>query len=64
VPDPDTPGRGGEAVPLRLAIDECELRLEPARLEQLTVAQEDEAVELLAGLLAAALRRRGQRGFM
>jgi hypothetical protein len=53
----------GELLPLR-PIDEAEIRLEPPRFEQLSVAQEAEAVELLAGLLAAALRRRGERGFV
>ena len=53
----------GELLPLR-PIDEAEIRLEPPRLEQLSVAQEAEAVKLLAGLLAAALRRRGERGFV
>jgi hypothetical protein len=60
VPDPDTPGSGGEVMPLRLTIDEGEIRLEPARLEQLTLAQQAEAVALLAGHLAAALCRRGE----
>lgn len=47
-------------MPLRLTIDEGEIRLEPARLEQLTLAQQAEAVALLAGHLAAALCRRGE----
>lgn len=60
--DPDTPRSGGELLPLHPTIDDAAISLEPARLEQLTVAQEAEAVELLAGLLAAALRRRCERG--
>jgi hypothetical protein len=57
MPDPDLPRSGCELVPLRRTIDD-ELRLEPPRLEPLTVAQEAEAVELLTALLAASARRR------
>lgn len=45
-------------MPLRRTIDDDELRLLPPRLELLTAAQEAEAVELLAALLAAAALRR------
>jgi hypothetical protein len=58
VPDRDTSRSGGELVPLRPRINDGEIGLEPARLEPLTAAQEAEAVELLAALLAAAARRR------
>ena len=56
--------RGGRnVVPLRSkTIDDGELRLGPVRVEPLTAAQEAQAVELLAALFAAAVRR--QRGPM
>ena len=58
MPDPDVLDGGGEVVPLRpTTIDNGEIRLEPARLEPLTAAQEAQAVELLTALFAAALRR-------
>jgi hypothetical protein len=57
VPDPDTSRSSGE-VPLRRRIIDDGLRPEPARLELLTAAQEAEAVELFAGLFAAAATRR------
>ena len=45
-------------LPLRpTTIDNGEIRLEPARLEPLTAAQEAQAVELLTALFAATLRR-------
>lgn len=54
-------GGGGKLVPLRSkTIDDGEIRLGPVRVEPLTAAQEAQAVELLAGLFAAAARR--QRG--
>jgi hypothetical protein len=56
VRDPDLPRSGGELVPLRPTTDNREIRLELPRLESLTAAQEAEAVELLAALLAAAAR--------
>jgi hypothetical protein len=62
VPDPDTSRNGGELMPLRRTSDDAEVRLEPPRLEPLTAAQEAEAAELLAALLAAAARRRANRG--
>ena len=58
MPDPDAQGGSGEVLPLRpTTIDDGEIRLGPARLEPLTVAQEAQAVELLTALFAAALRR-------
>jgi len=58
MPDPDVLDGGGEVVPLRpRTIDDGEIRLGPVRVEPLTAAQEAEAVELLAALFAAALRR-------
>ena len=58
MPDPDAPRGGGKVVPLRpKTIDDGEIRLGPVRVEQLTAAQEEEAVELLTALFAAALRR-------
>ena len=54
---PDS-GRGGKLVPLRAASEHGEIVLERPRLEQLTAAQEAEAVELLAALFAAAARHR------
>jgi hypothetical protein len=45
-------------VPLRLKVEDDEVRLEPPWLEALTVNQEVEAVELLAALFATAARRR------
>lgn len=56
MPDPDLPRSGGKLLPLRRMLDD-EVRLEPPTLEPLTAAQEGEAVELLAALLAAAARR-------
>jgi hypothetical protein len=64
VPDPNGSHDIGGLLPLRPPIDDGEIRLEPPRLEQLTVAQEAEAVELLAALYAATLRRRAERGYM
>jgi hypothetical protein len=58
VPDNNRSRSGGELVPLRGTIDDDEIKLEPPRLEPLTAAQEAEAVELVAGLLATAARRR------
>jgi hypothetical protein len=56
--DHDAPHGGGKVVPLRpKTIDDGEVRLGPARVELLTAAQEDEAVELLTALFVAALRR-------
>jgi len=56
--DPDAPRGGGKVLPLRpTTIDNGEIRLEPARLEPLTAAQEAQAVELLTALFAATLRR-------
>jgi hypothetical protein len=49
-------------VPLRPTIGDDDVSLEPPRLEPLTAVQEAEAVELLAGLLAAAATRRAQQG--
>ncbi len=41
MPDPDALGGGGKVLPLRpKTIDDGEIRLGPARLEPLTVAQE------------------------
>jgi hypothetical protein len=57
MPDPDMSRNGGELVPLRPRIDDGDVRLEPPRLEPLTAAEEAEAAELLAALLAAAARR-------
>jgi hypothetical protein len=57
VPDPDTSRSGGELLPLRRMIDD-EVWLDPPRLEPLRAAQEAEAVELLAALLAGAARHR------
>ena len=56
--DHDALGGGGRVVPLRpKTIDDGEIRLGPVRVEPLTAVQEAEAVELLTGLFAAALRR-------
>jgi hypothetical protein len=56
----DAPRGGTKVVSLRLrTIDDGEIRLGPVRVEPLTVAQEEEAVELLARLFAAAARRKG-----
>ena len=49
-------------MPLRPTIDDPEVRLEPPRLDLLTVAQEAEAAELLAALITAAVTRRGAEG--
>jgi hypothetical protein len=58
MPDPDAPRSGGMVLPLRpKTIDDGEIKLGPARLEPLTATQEAQAVELLTGLFAAALRR-------
>ncbi len=51
-------GRGGKVVPLRAVTTRDQIVLEPPRLEPLTAAQEAEAVELLAALLAAAASHR------
>jgi len=54
----DAPRSGCRVLPLRpTTIDDGEIRLGPARLETLTATQEGQAVELLAALFAAALRR-------
>jgi hypothetical protein len=58
VTDPDTPRSGRKLVPLRRGIDDDDVELAVPRLEPLTTAQEAEAAELLAALLAAAGRRR------
>ena len=58
MPDPDRSRSDGELVPLRQTIDDDEIRLEPAKLEPLTAAQEAEAADLLAALFASAERRR------
>ncbi len=50
--------RGGKPVPLPAATEPGEIVLERPRLEQLTAAQEAEAVDLLAALFAAAARHR------
>jgi hypothetical protein len=56
--DHDATHGGGEVVPLRpKTVDDGEIRLGPVRVEPLTAAQEAQAVELLAALFAAALRR-------
>lgn len=62
MPDHDPSRRGGELVSLRGTIDDDEIRLEPPGLEPLAAAQEAEAVELLAGLFAAAAIRRAMQG--
>lgn len=53
---------GGEALSWRPTIDDGEIGLEPAKLGPLTGGQEAEVVELLAVMLAAAARRRAERG--
>src|SRR5581483_12512059 len=54
----DDASRGGKVTPLRVrTIDDGEIRLGPVRVEPLTAAQEEQAVELLAALFAAAARR-------
>jgi len=56
--DEDAPGGDTNVVALRArTIDDGEIRLGPVRVEPLTAAQEAQAVELLARLLAAAARR-------
>ena len=56
--DHDALHGGGKVVPLRSkTIDDGEIRLGPVRVEPLTAAQEEQAVELLTALFAAALRR-------
>ena len=50
--------RGGKLVPMRAATEGGEIVLERPRLEPLTAAQEAEAIDLLAGLFAAAARHR------
>lgn len=62
MPDRNTPRIGSKLVPLRQTIDDDQIKLEPPRLEPLTVAQEAEAAELLATLLAAGASRRAERG--
>jgi hypothetical protein len=57
MPDPDARS-GGELVPLGGTIDDDQVSLEPRRFEALAAAQETEAVELLAGVFAAAATRR------
>lgn len=58
--DEDVPRSDATLVPLRSrTIDDGEIRLGPVRVEPLTAAQEAQAVELLAALLAAAARRQG-----
>lgn len=59
MPDEDVPrGGGGELLPPRSeTIDDGQIRVGPVRVEPLTAAQEAQAVELLAALLAAAARR-------
>lgn len=57
--DEDAPRGDRNVVPLRArTIDDGEIRLGPVRVEPLTVAQEAQAVELLAALFASATRRR------
>lgn len=57
--DKDAPRGDTKLVPLRSrTIDDGEIRLGPVRVEPLTAAQEAQAVELLAALLAAEARRR------
>jgi hypothetical protein len=60
VPDSNASRSGGKLVPLHGTIDDTEVRLEPPRLEPLTVAQEAEATELLAALFASAASRRAE----
>jgi hypothetical protein len=57
VPDSNASRSGCTLVPLRGTIIDTEVRLDPPRLEPLTVAQEAEATELLAALLASAASR-------
>lgn len=60
MPDDDVPRSDTSVVPLRSrTIDDGEIRLGPVRVEPLTAAQEAQAVELLAALVAAAARRQG-----
>jgi hypothetical protein len=61
-PDSDASRGDGELMPLRQTSDDDEVRLEPPRLEPLTAAQEAQAAELLAALLAAAASRRAKQG--
>jgi hypothetical protein len=57
--DEDAPRSDTNVVPLRSrTIDDGEIRLGPLRVEPLTAAQEEQAVELLAVLFAAAARRK------
>jgi hypothetical protein len=56
--DPEVSRGGGKLLPLRpTTIDDGVVRLGPARLEPLAAAEEAQAIELLAFLFAAALRR-------
>lgn len=58
MPDEDVPRGDTNVVPLRpRTIDDGEIRLGPVRVEPLTPAQEEQTVELLAALFAAAARR-------
>lgn len=58
MPDEDAPCGGANLVPLHpRTIDDGEIRLGPVRVEPLTAAQEAQAVELLAALLASAAHR-------
>jgi hypothetical protein len=62
VQQPEALRGGGEALSWRPTIDDGEIGLEPAKLGPLTGGQEAEVVELLAVMLAAAARRRAERG--
>lgn len=56
--DDDALRSDANLVPLRSrTIDDGEIRLGPVRVEPLTAAQEAQAVELLAALLASAAQR-------
>ena len=56
--DSDVLCGGGKVLPLHpTTIDDGVIRLGPPRLEPLTASEEAQAVELLAALFAAALRR-------
>ena len=62
--DHDALHGGGNVVPLRpKTIDDGEIRLGPARVEPLTVAQEAQAVELLTALFAEGKLERYFEGF-
>jgi len=58
MPDDDASRGDTPMVPLRpRTIDDGEIRPDPVRVEPLTAAQEVQAIDLLAALLAAAARR-------